>query len=229
MAAETMTRSIRFIGDVHGRYEQYKRIIAEVPKSVQLGDMEVGFRSILGRSGQHCYPNPPLDAMVRGDHRFIRGNHDNPGACRKHSQWIADGHFENGMMFVGGAISIDRASRIEDYTWWRDEELSADELKRMIVLYIERKPRIMVTHDCPEEVASVVLSRVPLLGSNRQDFPSRTRHAFQEMWAAHSPELWIFGHYHMSFDHVLRGGRETGTRFICLAELEFRDLEISSQ
>jgi hypothetical protein len=172
--------------------------------------------------------NPPHYAMARGDHRFIRGNHDNPEECRKHSQWIADGHFENGKMFVGGAVSVDRALRFEGFDWWPDEELSPPELKRLVDFYIANKPRMMVTHDCPEEVAGIVLSRFPVLGPAKKEMPSCTRLALQEMWSAHAPELWIFGHYHVSFDHVLRGGRETGTRFVCLAELEYRDIEIGA-
>jgi hypothetical protein len=164
--------------------------------------------------------------MARGEHRFIRGNHDNPAECRRQSLWIPDGHFEEGIMFVGGTASTDRDLRHEGYNWWPDEELSSTELKRMIALYIERKPRVMVTHDCPEEIAGIVQSRISHLEPGRKDFPSRTRYAFQDMWSAHAPDLWIFGHYHMSFDQVLHGGREVGTRFICLAELEYRDIDL---
>jgi hypothetical protein len=222
-----MTKIIRFIGDVHGKYERYKKLIAGTQRSVQVGDLGVGFLRIQGPHVGEERGNPPHYAMTRGDHRFIRGNHDNPAACRRHSQWIADGHFEDGMMFVGGAVSMDRALRREGYDWWPDEELGADELKRMIALYVERKPRVMVTHDCPEEVASVLASWLGLSGPAKVGFSSRTRLAFQEMWAAHPPELWIFGHHHTRFDRVLDGGREIGTRFICLAELEYRDIEVS--
>jgi len=221
-----MSRPIRFIGDVHGKYEQYTRLIADVPRSIQVGDMGIGFRPLGGPPDGDFYAIPANDAMARGDHRFIRGNHDNPEVCRAHPQWIADGHVEDGMMFVGGAISIDRALRTEGYNWWPDEELSAAELKRMIALYIERKPRVMITHDCPEEVASIVLTRIPRLRAGKMYLPSRTRYAFQEMWSAYAPDFWIFGHYHMSFDQVLHGDREAGTRFIGLAELEHRDIAL---
>ena len=219
-----MNSVIRFIGDVHGKYDRYEKTIADGPPSIQVGDMEVGFRR-----WPHGEPeaDPPHHSMVAGHHRFIRGNHDNPAVCREHSQWIADGTFENNMMFVGGANSIDREWRREGYDWWPDEELSATELRTMIALYIDRKPRIMVTHDCPEEVASIVLSRALISGPRKIDLPSRTRFALQEMWAAHCPKFWLFGHYHMSFDQVLHGGRTTGTRFICLAELEHRDIKLS--
>jgi hypothetical protein len=222
-----MSEFVRFIGDVHGKYRPYRKIIADVPKSIQVGDMGVGFRYVGGPRDGEFQENPLDYATTQGDHRFIRGNHDNPAACRRQSQWIPDGTFENGMMFVGGAISIDRDMRKEGFTWWPDEELSKDALKQTVASYIERKPRIMVTHDCPEEVASILLTRVPILGPEKLNLLSRTRLAFQEMWAAHAPGLWIFGHYHMSFDHILHGGREVGTHFICLAELEYRDIAVA--
>lgn len=221
-----MSSLIRFIGDVHGKYDAYKRAIAAVPRSIQVGDMGVGFRHARGARLGEPAANPPHYAMVRGDHRFIRGNHDNPTACRTQSQWIPDGHCEDAMMFVGGAVSIDKDQRTEGYDWWPDEELSEAELQNIGSNYLARKPRIMVTHDCPEEVAAILLAKFAILGTAKRDLFSRTRVALQEMWAAHPPELWIFGHYHVSFEQVLHhGDSEAGTRFICLAELECRDID----
>jgi hypothetical protein len=222
-----MSGVIRFVGDVHGRFGQYEKIIAGAPRSVQVGDMGIGFRPAGGPPDGAFSVTPPHGAMARGDHRYIRGNNDNPAVCREDPHWIPDGRFENGIMFVGGALSIDRPLRTEGYSWWPDEELSPAELRRMLALYIERKPAIMVTHDCPEEVARIVITRIPAMGVSRKDFPSRTRYALQEMWAAHAPSLWIFGHYHLGFDQILRGGRENGTRFVCLAELEYRDVNVA--
>lgn len=218
---------IRFIGDVHGKYRAYKRAIAAVPRSIQVGDMGVGFRRTSAARYGEPLANPPHYAMVRGDHRFIRGNHDNPSACRTQSQWIPDGHYEDDMMFVGGAVSVDRDQRTEGYDWWPDEELSEAELQRIFALYRAREPRIMVTHDCPEKIVGILLKKFPMLGTAKIDIYSRTRLALQEMWSAHRPKLWIFGHYHVSFEQVLHhGNSKTGTRFICLAELEHRDIDI---
>ena len=152
--------------------------------------------------------------MMRGNHRFIRGNHDNPAECQVSRKWIADGHVENDTMFIGGAVSIDRVWRQEGYNWWPDEELSITPLNILVDRYLDIRPRIMVTHDCPEEVAAE-LARLTGYAKLDPQFASRSRQAFQSMWSAHSPELWIFGHWHHSFHQILRG-----TRFICLAELE---------
>lgn len=207
-----------FIGDVHGKFQRYKSLIKNQIHTIQVGDMGVGFRHLQGPKTGEFTQNPPHYAMLAGGHRFIRGNHDNPEACRHHSQWIEDGTVENGMMFVGGAYSIDRAWRIEDYTWWKDEELSIKELSDITTVYLTEKPKIMITHDAPEEVA-IELARTRI---NYDFVASRTRLAFQAMWSAYSPKVWVFGHWHHSFDYVLRG-----TRFVCLAELEMKDIDIS--
>jgi hypothetical protein len=60
-----------------------------------------------------------------------------------------------------------------------------------------------------------------LSAAHLRGFQSQTRQAFQSMFKLRQPGLWIFGHWHASFDRVL-----DGTRFICLAELEYRDIEI---
>jgi hypothetical protein len=180
--------------------------------------MGVGFRHFPhGESSA----NPPYDLMVGTNATFIRGNHDNPAVCAQHSQWIKDGHVEDGTMFIGGGVSIDRAYRHEGFSWWADEELSAERLGQLVEQYQHIKPKVMVTHDCPEAIAEEM---VRVSGREAKLDPrhaSRSRQAFHNMWIGHSPDLWIFGHWHHSFDHVLRG-----TRFVCLAELEHKDFEI---
>ncbi len=214
---------MRLIGDVHGKFSRYKTIISERADSIQVGDMGIGFRRTQGPRMGEFTQNPPHYAMLAGHHRFIRGNHDNPDSCRRHSQWIADGTVEDGVMFIGGAMSIDKMYRIPGFSWWEGEELSIKELNDMVTVYLTEKPRVMITHDCPSEVGEVLASRGAGVGGYAKIEGSRTSQALQSMWSAHSPDLWVFGHWHLSFDHILHGGREKGTRFVCLAELEYRD------
>jgi hypothetical protein len=167
---------VRFIGDVHGKYGRYKKLIADVENSIQVGDMGVGFRRVGGFRDGELYSNPPHYAMARANHRFIRGNHDNPGECAKHSQWIDDGKIEGDTMFIGGAVSIDRALRQEGYNWWSDEELSAERLNELVDRFVQIRPRVMVTHDCPEEVA-VEMERLTCRGKLDPRFSPRSRQA----------------------------------------------------
>lgn len=214
----------RFIGDVHGKFGRYKTILNSPHKTIQVGDLGVGFRSHVTGGWTS---NPPFDTMVEKDARFIRGNHDNPECCRQHKRWIPDGQVEDNMMFIGGALSIDRAMRVEGYSWWPDEELSRDELNRMIDIYEHARPEIMVTHECPESIAAMIVAGMRDLRSGsamKMDprFASRTRMAFEAMRQHRSfrPKLWLFGHWHLPFDRVV-----DGTRFICLPELACLDVD----
>lgn len=199
-----------FIGDVHGKYQQYKTLIKSTPNTIQVGDMGIGFRR--WPHGEFS-SNPPYDAMVETNARFIRGNHDNPDVCARHTQWIPDGTIQDDVMFIGGAFSIDRIYRNEDFNWWKNEELNEEVFLRLLEIYNTSKPTVMVTHDCP-------LSVIPMMHSHHWDDKSITQVSLQKMLEAHKPKLWVYGHHHKSFDMVIEG-----TRFVCLAELEIKDLQ----
>ncbi len=198
----------RFIGDVHGKFSQYEKIIADCDESIQVGDFGLGFAG--------SKETPSYDLMATGNHRFIRGNHDNPAFCRAHDFWIEDGYIEGDMMFVGGAYSIDKAFRTPFMDWWPDEECSIGQLNGFIDSYKIIKPRIMVTHTAPKAIPLYHMGFSPIEGAS-----TRMEDAFDYMWSLHKPEIWIFGHWHKSFDKVV-----DGTRFICLNELEHIDLEV---
>jgi len=215
-----LTRQItRLIGDVHGKFDRYKKIINGSERSIQIGDMGVGFYSYGFDRELRPSTNPPHAEMVKHNSRFIRGNHDNPNVCKKHSQWIKDGTVENDVMFIGGAVSIDKAWRTEGLDYWSDEECSYNDLQVMIDTYMIVKPRVMICHEVPESIAEGILR-----STNRQKIEdgSRTRQALQAMLdTGHRPEIFIAGHWHIDIDQVI-----DGTRFIVLNELSWIDLEI---
>lgn len=209
-------KTIRFIGDIHGKWNQYAEVLQigdPYDESIQVGDFGWGFSESVEET------NMVNSHMMNGKHRFIRGNHDNPAICKDHPNWIIDGMRENGIFFVGGAFSIDRGNRIDGVNWWPDEELSYQDLDEMIVLYEEYKPDIVVTHDCPD---SIGLSIFPHM--RQTVIQSRTRNAFDTMFhhTNHKPRAWIFGHHHISVNKDIMG-----TKFVCLAELEPLDVQIT--
>jgi predicted phosphodiesterase len=208
----------RVIGDCHGKYRRFKNIIRNASRSICVGDMGVGFRYYdAGRELRHA-ANPPHDAMVKRNCRYIRGNHDNPNVCRNQSQWIPDGTVENDVMYIGGALSIDIHLRTEGLSWWADEECSLAQLNHFVDVYDMVRPRVMICHECPESIADTIMK-----GHNKNKIlrPSRTRQALQGMLEIHRPEIFLFGHWHVDIDQVI-----DGTRFICLNELSYIDLEL---
>jgi hypothetical protein len=218
------------IGDVHANIGKYRKILKSLPegsKSIQLGDMGLGF------AGVHLHPVMP-------GHMFIRGNHDDPKACQKNPAYLGEyGYlpFED-IFYMGGAWSIDYMYRTPGVSWWPDEELSAQQLESAWELYCKAKPKIVVTHEAPLVAGLWMLSQCTLpktppdalcnvakdenydkykkeLGQKE----TRTGRKLQDMLDVHVPDKWFFGHYHKSETFSMRG-----CEFRCLAELELGEV-----
>lgn len=197
---------IRFIGDIHGHWHEYKTIAKDIEhRSVQVGDFGVGFQ------GPYWHDRAN-DFHTSGQHRFIRGNHDNPDMCKNDMVGcITDGTVETNIMYIGGAWSIDQDYRTPGISWWADEELSQGELDHMHSIYAMMQPEIMVTHDCPTLAAYYMFIKDGQSLAQRTMYLTRTGEALQRMFEVHQPKLWIHGHWHLDRDRVING-----TRFICL-------------
>lgn len=192
---------VRFVGDIHGRFNGYLKLVEGSEFSIQVGDFGIGFETLKN-------PIPDLD----GEHYFIRGNHDNPAKCRMQPNFLEDGpDSQDIMFFLGGAYSVDNSLRTEGVDWWADEELTVVELNKVLDAYELRKPSIVVTHDCP-----TVTMPFPLYKN-----PSRTSQALDAMYEIHPPKLWVFGHHHRNIDVVV-----DGTRFVCVDKMSYKDINI---
>lgn len=201
--------NVLFIGDLHGKWDSYARILEdEQPEmSVQVGDFGIGFdesSDVLGKVHSAMDNNGP-------NNLYIRGNHDDPAMALDDPRCMTDGSYDEatGIFYLGGAFSIDAEWRAQGLDWWVDEEMSYDALFTAIDLYEKVKPRIVVSHECPEGLAWKFFSWY------RGDLKSRTREALDAMRSIHKPELHVFGHWHHNIDEVV-----DGTRYVCLNELE---------
>lgn len=190
---------MRFIGDVHGKFSLYLALTDTCEESIQVGDFGVGFG---------------IEAPIAGrNHRFIRGNHDNPEECNDHVLYLGDWGTYKGIFFAGGAFSIDRACRVEGRDWWRNEELTYKQMMEAGDLYVKTKPDVVVTHCCPRSIERELF--------DFYEYPNPTILWLESLLLFHVPKVWIFGHYHLTRDKVI-----DGCRYICLGELEYIDLPI---
>ena len=191
---------VRFIGDVHGAFKAYEKIINGCDVSVQVGDFGIGFPG-------------STDPPERNGHYFLRGNHDNPGVCLSRTDCLPHGMVDSlGIFVIPGADSIDKDMRTPGYDWWYNEQLSWEEVSETMDWYRECKPDIVVSHDCPQLVCT------KLFGISATSY---TRRVLDEVFKIHKPAIWIFGHHHVSKNVVIEG-----TSFNCLNQLEWLDLEI---
>lgn len=195
---------IRVIGDIHGDYGAYQQIIDGCESSIQVGDFGIGFIN---------------DGFERTEsHRFIRGNHDDPGKCKDNKHWIPDGTSHAGFFCVGGGFSIDRAWRIEGKSWWPDEELSQKEMYKILDDYEKIKPDYVISHEGPGDVIERMFHDKTLM----RPF-SRTSQMLDAMFFIHQPKVWFFGHWHESRHYILNQ-----TDFICLGINAYTDVNIDT-
>ncbi len=160
------------------------------------------------------YDNERL--VLDPEHRFFRGNHDNPNLCKDHPNHIGDWGYisEMDMFWLSGGYSIDKSYRTIGLDWWDNEEMGYEELLGVIELFGDYKPKIMVSHECPTVIKHDALTNISKL-----HLVSRTEAALQSMFEVHKPDIWIFGHHHMKIDKVV-----DGTRFVCLDEMIYGSL-----
>lgn len=214
---------LRLIGDIHGQFDIWKNeLIAGCDRSVQVGDFGIGF-PLSGPDDDGIFETTTYPSDVDSSkHRFIRGNHDDPSKCKTLPAYIADGHTERigttRIMYIGGALSIDKAYRIPGLSWWEDEELSYPKLDRMIDIYCSWKPDLLITHECPEFISDTVLRSINRTKFNMQ---SRTRNAFQLMFDEYKPSAWYFGHWHNTYQN-----EHFGTYFRCLNINEWEEFSL---
>jgi predicted phosphodiesterase len=198
--------SITIIGDVHGKYDRYHKIIRQteyVPYSIQIGDF--GFK---------------YDTLKNVDstkHLIMPGNHDNYDICYNYPHFLGDYGYTSlnriEFFYYRGANSIDRQYRTIGIDWWEEEQVTIDQFMKARELYRQTKPDIVITHDCPEQIA------IQMLEPNGKIYQNITGWALQELFNIHQPKMWFFGHWHKS-----RQIQYGNTKFVCLDELETYDL-----
>lgn len=197
-----MKTNFRLIGDVHGHYEHYLPLLREAQSTIQIGDLGLDYTI--------------LSSVDAKRHRVFGGNHDNYDTMGNWPHFLGDYgvHTVDGfgdIFFIRGGISIDRHRRKEGVSWWEKEELSMAQCYAAINEYKRVKPKFVLSHECPQSI-------VPSVTQSSLVIPSRTKQLLEEMFAAHQPERWVFGHYHTSWNTSINN-----TLFTCLDHLECLD------
>jgi hypothetical protein len=197
---------ITLIGDVHGKYDRYHKIIRQTdryPYTLQLGDF--GFKY------------DTLNNVDPEKHKILGGNHDNYDVVPSIPHYLGDYGYSslNGVDFFyfRGAYSIDRQYRTVGISWWEQEQVGIEQFMKARELYRETKPDIVLTHDCPEGIALM------LLEPGQNIYQNMTGWALQELFNIHQPKIWRFAHWHRSWRTTI--GR---TDFRCLDELEIEKI-----
>lgn len=207
-----------FIADLHGNFgilPHLRGINPDADEIIIVGDCGVGFSD----RDDERFRNYLNSITSKPFIRFIRGNHDSPEKIKTMPGYISDGTVEDGILYVGGAWSIDgvtgvwKAGRTVGVDWWPDEELSHQEWMDIFSAIKPEEIHTVVSHDFPRTV-------VPrILGYDKRNYETRTGNYLQDLWEMlPNVKLWIGGHYHVS-----KKFEENGTTFRVL-NLEGSDI-----
>lgn len=213
-----MTKKIRVIGDVHGKINKYLDILDKCQYSVQVGDLAFDYRF--------------LDNVDSECHKWIPGNHCNYDKCFAYPHCLGNFgvHELNGIEFfyVRGEFSIDWAYRVrhQEFTgqksWWKQEELTQEQMYQCRDYYNSVKPEFVITHGWPRSIANIFGNPSVLkdFGYEPESFTTNTQELLQTLLDDWKPKLWIGGHLHIRKETTIGE-----TRFICLPELGYCDVD----
>lgn len=146
---------------------------------------------------------------------FIDGNHENFNALNSYeiTKWNGGNvhkinekliHLMRGQVFTidnkkfftfGGATSIDKELRIENITWWKEEETNYDEINTALENLEKENYKVdyILTHTCPKTIVmNVIYSNEEIyyeLNSSIEKF-------LDEVLLITKYKKWFFGHFH---------------------------------
>lgn len=219
------------IGDIHGTFRTLVKEIENGTEKniIQVGDFGLGFRT----RGRDLEFLRELDGLLKEKGKklyVLRGNHDDP------SFWNGqyDDSFENidlvtdysivtiegyKVLFVGGALSIDRKQRAKGVDYWEGEEFQYEEDVLLDSFKQWGNPDIVVTHTAPSlcyprEFNDLVYSFARLDSTLLTDLSverSLVDRLYDVVRAQQQPKYWVYGHFHSD-----RQEERDGTKFILL-------------
>lgn len=151
-------------------------------------------------------------AFVDGNHE----NHDRLDQLPTAEKWGSDigvvspfiSHLRRGRIYeinekkiwtFGGGFSIDKASRQEYISWWRQELPSMTEMNQGYRNVVGKDIDYIITHTCPIDVFNKIALHFNL--SHKDAWEERQlQNFFQEMAKLKEFKGWFFGHFHVDFE-----------------------------
>lgn len=187
--------NILFVGDVHGKFNYINEYIKDDNPSMVISTGDFGYYPTFFEEN---IKNINFEKPVY----FIDGNHEDHWALKKLENNVIKNNLiyqprgsyinvnKHNILFLGGANSIDKHSRIVGYDWFPEEILTEKDIYNIddSINY-----DIIVTHTCPQ----IIFDKYLKLKTIENDF-SRT--VLQYVFEKYIPKLWIFSHFHDNLD-----------------------------
>lgn len=194
---------ILFIGDIHGYFSTLKKEFLDVfgyDIVIQCGDFGIWPQDYCHKLAQEVFKNnKKLIYFCDGnheDHMFLKNQIDKYGSKNPIEIYNNVFYMPRGsvlelnnkkFLFMGGANSIDKHLRKENYDWFREETISQKDFNNLP--YELDKVDFVISHTVPECILNSVL-KFP----GYEKDPSRI--ALDNILEMFKPDRWYAGHFH---------------------------------
>ncbi len=173
---------------------------------IQVGDFGIGFRN---KSLELDLLTTLNDTLKRSNNQLlvIRGNHDNPSYFNgewvlSNIQLLKDYTVIDDILLIGGAISIDRCSRVPNISYWSDEALVYNDMVESL-----KDITKVITHTCPSFVNKYTSKQLMIdMTSNMTDANSLFNDClaeraimdkiYEQLIVNNNISKWYYGHFH---------------------------------
>lgn len=212
---------IYITGDTHGTVERFDNYnFNKEDKIIILGDFGFLFQEPLQ---DELNKIRKLKESVKQDILFLDGNHENFNklnnleVIERYNSYVGkviDGvyHLKRGNIYtiedktfftMGGALSIDKHLRMEDISWWKDEEIGYNDIENGInnLEQVDFNVDYVLTHTQPQFLIDSIYKYTKYIPHN--DKSSKVLDEFNN--EINFKYSWMFGHLH--FDRVYMDGK----------------------
>lgn len=193
---------------------------------IQVGDFGLGFNKV-SELEQLTNIN---DILKRTNNELyvIRGNHDNPSYfngeyIRDNIKLLKDYTVIDNILFIGGAISVDRLMRIKNVSYWEDEKLVYNDIVKTLT-----NIEYVITHSCPSFVNKLSDKEFFRLFCNNEAETNKLMNdcleerntltqIYNELKSKNNNiRKWYYGHFHNDTCEFI-----DNTEFQCLDECDY--------
>lgn len=124
-------------------------------------------------------------------------------------------NIENKSFFVmGGAKSIDKESRKEGISWWKEEEPSFNEFELALsnLDLVNNQVDYILAHTCPKSVSNIYLDDIRLRSYDDGKGDCQvarffdeiiTKVNFKEFYFGHWHDEWSYDKFHMLYNRII--------------------------
>lgn len=197
-------------GDMHQDFSRlyFYKNLTHHDTILILGDMGLFWRKDKKDSEYYI---KELEKNINCNIWFIDGNHENfdhlkglpkDGNISRYIRYISRGteFYIDGKrcLAIGGADSVDKNRRIPHLSWWKDEQITQEEVDNIIKKYKNKHFDYVFTHAAPRKVVEDYKQYLCTLNLDEEVIDHTSENRLQQIADNISFDHWYFGHYHVN-------------------------------